>query len=214
MTAIDPLLLEQLSAWMDGALPPDEARFLQRRLGSDVALREQFERWQVASACLKRVPVRAMDKGFADRVAAATAPAANHAQPQPQRPRLAWLASAAALVVAAVMLPGILAVDPSRPQAASESALAPTEPALSPMPNAITEAVPPMSPLPSVRDFPLVLRGAQAWPRSPLQMDARDRDGLLVRGQAWPPARSGVVSAPPPADGDSGHRAAQTPDAR
>ena len=42
MTAIDPQLLEQLSAWMDGELPADEARFLQRRLRNDVALRGEM----------------------------------------------------------------------------------------------------------------------------------------------------------------------------
>ena len=41
MNAIDPKLLEQLSAWMDGELPADEARFLQRRLRNDVALRDK-----------------------------------------------------------------------------------------------------------------------------------------------------------------------------
>ena len=213
MTAIDPQLLEQLSAWMDGELPADEARFLQRRLGNDVALREQWERWQVASACLRRAPVRVMDADLADRVAGAIAPAANDAPVQ--RSRMAWLASATALVLAAVLLPGILAVDPRRspaPDAADPVALAPTRAALSPMPDAIADAAPPMSPLPSVRDFPLVLRGAQSWPRSPLQVDPRYRDPLLVRGQAWSVPGSRVVAAPQPAAGDSRRGVAEASD--
>lgn len=214
MTAIDSQLLEQLSAWMDGELPADEARFLQRRLGNDVALREQWERWQIASACLRRAPVRVMDADLADRIASAIAPAANDAPLQ--WPRMAWLASAAALVLAAVMLPGILAVDPRRteaPDAAGAVALGSTEPALSPMPDASADAAPLMSPLPSVRDFPLVLRGGQAWPRSPLQLDPQHRDGLLVRGQAWSLAGSRVVPAPQPAAGDS-RRVDETSDAQ
>lgn len=214
MTAIDPQLLVQLSAWMDGELPADEARFLQRRLGSDVALREQWERWQTASACLRRTPVRAMDADLADRIAAAIAPAANDA---PRHwPRMAWLASAAAAVLAVVMLPGILAVDPRRPQApdaAEPVALAPAGPALSPMPDAIANAAPPMSPLPSVRDFPLVLRGGQSWPRSPLQVDARGGDGWFVHGQSWKVPGSIAVPAPQPAAADGSRRVREAPGA-
>ena len=31
MTTLDETICEQLSAWMDGELPADEARFLERR---------------------------------------------------------------------------------------------------------------------------------------------------------------------------------------
>ena len=47
MTSDDDLL-EQLSAWTDGELPADQARFLQRRLDADPALRARWERWQIA----------------------------------------------------------------------------------------------------------------------------------------------------------------------
>ena len=57
---IDVELLEQLSAWTDGELPADQARFLQRRLDADPALRARWERWQIASACLRGQPVREM----------------------------------------------------------------------------------------------------------------------------------------------------------
>ncbi len=111
MTAIDPQLLEQLSAWMDGELPADEARFLQRRLHNDKALREQWERWQIASACLRGQPVARMDADLPGRITAGIAQAAN--DPQARRPKLAWLASAAALVLAVALLPRMLAVDPA-----------------------------------------------------------------------------------------------------
>lgn len=188
MTAIDPQLLEQLSAWMDGELPADEARFLQRRLRNDVALREQWERWQVASACLKCEPLRRADAGMADRIAAAIAPLADQESAQAPRGGMGWRASAAALVLAVVMLPGILAVDnrrPAAPEAGAPVALAPSEPVISPTPDAVVDALPPMSPLPSVRDFPLVMRPGQAWPRSPALGEAVARDGLVVRGPQW-----------------------------
>ena len=192
MTGIDPQLLEQLSAWMDGELPADEARFLQRRLANDVALREQWERWQVASACLKREPVHAMDPGLADRIARALAPAASDGAATAPRTRAAWFASAAALVLAAVMLPGILAVDPRAP-AVADVARERAAPAQSPAIDTLSASSAPMSPLPSVRDYPLVMRSGQAWPRSPLPVEG----GLVVRGRAWG-APVGPVVTPTP----------------
>lgn len=201
MTAIDPQLLEQLSAWMDGELPADEARFLQRRLGNDVALREQWERWQIASACLHGQPVRRMDGDLPDRIAAGIADAAN--DPAVRRPRLGWLASAAALVLAITLLPRMTAVDtgpPAAPVLSQPVVSAPAEPLVSPTPDVAVDAGPPMSPLPSVRDFPLVDNGGKAWPRSPLLADPRTRDGLLVRSdRSWRAPAHGDSVTPPPA---------------
>jgi hypothetical protein len=198
MTAIDPKLLEQLSAWMDGELPADEARFLQRRLGNDPALREQWERWQIASACLQGQRVRRMDADLPARIAAGIADAAN--DPAARRPRLAWLATAAAVVVAVALLPRMLAVDPGRAGVPVPPPAVASAPAQSPLPatlDAVANPAPAMSPLPSVRDFPLVDTGSKGWPRSPLLADPRGRDGLLVRGvRPLPP----VDDAPPPAD--------------
>ena len=203
MTSIDPQLLEQLSAWMDGELPADEARFLQRRLANDVALRDQWERWQVASACLKQVPVRAMDPGLADRIAVAIAPAT--AVPS-QRPRVGWFASAAALVLAAVMLPGILAVDP---QVAQGDDLAESRPVPSPPLDTLAASSAPMSPLPSVRDYPLVIRSGQAWPRSPLPADASAPAGLVVRDSVLLAPPGSVAPAPPAREAGDDERPAQ-----
>lgn len=210
MTAIDPKLLEQLSAWMDGELPADEARFLQRRLRNDVALREQWERWQVASACLHGQPVRAMDADLADRIAAGIGEAANDSPAR--RPRLAWLASAAALVLAVALLPRMVAVDPGLPVPAGAPlpvASAPVSPLpVSPTPDVFAAAGPPMSPLPSVRDFPLVDNGGKGWPRSPLLADPRARDGLLVRGDLpWLPPTDAVRPVPPA--GGEGERSSE-----
>ena len=193
MTPIEPRLLEQLSAWMDGELPADEARFLQRRLANDVALREQWERWQLAADCLKGHPVRLQDAALAGRIQSAIA-----AGPQ-RRPAsgLGWLASAAVIALAAVLLPGVLSEAPAPEGVAASAALVPTPapveaPAVPALADAL-EPVPPMSPLPSVRDFPLVDTGDKQWPRSPLIPEADARDGLLVRGQGSAPLR-----LPPP----------------
>lgn len=206
MTAIDPRILEQLSAWMDGELPADEARFLQRRLHNDVALREQWERWQLASACLRGQPVRPMPRELPARIADATAAAANDAESR--RPRMAWLASAAALVVAAALLPGMLAVDTVGPAPPSTAVARMPAPApVSPATQIAADPGPPMSPLPSVRDFPLVDRGGQGWPRSPLLADPRPRGGLLVSSElpATAPPDAGRRPTPATAEAKAGN---------
>jgi len=201
MTAIDPQLLEQLSAWMDGELPADEARFLQRRLRNDVALREQWERWQLASACLHGQPVRTMDADLPARIAAGiTGPA----DERTRRPALGWLATAAAAVFAFALLPRMLAEDPGRtasPVAPVPMASVPAPAPVSPTPDVVALEPPAMSPLPSVRDFPLVDTGGKGWPRSPLLADPRARDGLLVRGELpWRGTVAGGRPLPLPAD--------------
>lgn len=211
MTDIDDRLKEQLSAWLDGELPPDEARFLQRRLDNDPALRAQFERWQLASACLRGQPVRLMPAGFAERVQAGLDPAV------PARARWPWFASAAAAVLMAALLPGMLATDggsglppaaglassaapdaapsadaalptgdvPSLAAAASPDDATPLVAGSSPSPAAFAPVgTAPSSPLPSVRDFPLADVGAKPWPRSPVGTGERSLQAYLVRHNA------------------------------
>ena len=193
MTEIDPRMKEQLSAWLDGELPADEARFLQRRLDNDPALRAQFERWQLASACLRGQPVRLMPAGFAARVQAACAPT-------PSRARWPWFASAAAAVLMVALLPNMLATDagPGLPPAAdlagaAAPAATPSFAATSALPATPSASVPefapvasaPSSPLPSVRDFPLTSPTAgKAWPRSPVVAGERSLQAYLVRHNA------------------------------
>lgn len=190
MTDIDDRLKEQLSAWLDGELPPDEARFLQRRLDHDPALRAQFERWQLASACLRGQPVRLMPAGFADRVNVRLAPA---------RARWPWFASAAAAVLMVALLPNMLATDAGRglPPAGDLAAASGTAPAATPaspgtptlpattLPELAPVALAPSSPLPSVRDFPLTSPMAgRPWPRSPVVAGERSLQAYLVRHNA------------------------------
>ncbi|MFT3806585.1 sigma-E factor negative regulatory protein [Arenimonas sp.] len=70
---LDETIRAQLCAWMDGELPADEARFLERRLATDAALRATWERMQLASACLKGQVFRPMPSTLADEVSAALA---------------------------------------------------------------------------------------------------------------------------------------------
>lgn len=182
MTRIDPNLLEQLCAWMDGELPADEARFLQRRLDQDPGLRAQWERWQLASACLRGQPVRLMPPALAADIAAALVGA-------PARPsRGPWLAGVAAAVLVAVLLPRMLANDPGQAALSVEPGLASTPPAtavfVTPQGSRSAPASP-VEPLPSVRDFPLARDGdRKPWPRSPLVPDQRSMEAYLVRHNA------------------------------
>jgi len=98
-------LHEELSAFMDGELDADRARFLQQRLSHDRALRALWERWQLASSSMRR-QAQPLPAGFADRVSRAldaepVAHASTHAR------NLRWgggLALAASLAVAAVFV--------------------------------------------------------------------------------------------------------------
>lgn len=60
----------QLSALMDGGLPPDEARFLLRRLQHDTELGDCWERWQMAGETLRGRVVAPLPADFSQRVAA------------------------------------------------------------------------------------------------------------------------------------------------
>jgi negative regulator of sigma E activity len=70
----------QLSALMDGALPPDEARFLVRRLQHDTGLGGCWERWQMIGETLRGRAVAPLPAGFSQRIATLVA-----AEPVPVR---------------------------------------------------------------------------------------------------------------------------------
>ena len=80
---------EQLSAYMDGELSEEEARFLLRRLEHDAELRAAWTRMQLASNCLRSQPWRPMDEAFAGRVAASLADAPEKLNSDPHGD--AWL---------------------------------------------------------------------------------------------------------------------------
>ena len=63
---------EQLSALMDGALPPDETRFLLRRLQHDASLAECWQRWRLGGEVMRGLaPAQRLPADFASRVALA-----------------------------------------------------------------------------------------------------------------------------------------------
>ena len=89
---------QQLSALMDGALPPDEARFLLRRLQHDDELSECWERWQLAGEAMRGHASVVLPHGFAKRVGMAIAgdvSVASRPRMQPRGRLARWGISAA-----------------------------------------------------------------------------------------------------------------------
>jgi sigma-E factor negative regulatory protein RseA len=101
----DDELHEDLSAFMDGELDADRARFLQQRLSHDAALRARWERWQLLSSSMRR-QAQPLPAGFAERIAHAIE--ADAVAVAPTRGRaLRWAggtALAASLAVAGVFV--------------------------------------------------------------------------------------------------------------
>jgi len=64
---------QQLCALIDGDLPPDEARFLLRRLQHDAELGGCWERWQMIGEALRGRAVAPLPGDFSQRVASAVA---------------------------------------------------------------------------------------------------------------------------------------------
>jgi negative regulator of sigma E activity len=129
MTPLDPKTREQLCAWMDGEVPPDEARFLERRLASDAELRAQWERWQLASACIKGELPLPMRSDLSERVMAAISAPENAAGTARHRPVWGWAIAASiaalAVMVGVQMRPEKMATHPNTVTHASEPYVAP-----------------------------------------------------------------------------------------
>lgn len=89
---------EQLSAFIDGELERDAARFLMKRLDSDVELREAWQRWQLVGTCLRGQPVYQLPGSFAEDIAVRLA---NEAVPRGASPMATVLRWTAGLAVAA-----------------------------------------------------------------------------------------------------------------
>ncbi|MGH8027732.1 MAG: sigma-E factor negative regulatory protein [Pseudoxanthomonas sp.] len=106
---IDNHYFQQLSALMDGDLPPDQARFLLRRMQHDTELTGCWERWQLCGDALRGQSQAPAPAGFADRIAAAIAAeplssAANTASPRARSNLAKWGGGALAASVAAIAL--------------------------------------------------------------------------------------------------------------
>ena len=129
MTELDDTTCEQLSAWMDGALPAEEARFLERRLAHDPVLRAKWERLQLASSVLRGHEVRPMP-GLAERVAAGLDAAPS---PAARRPLLGWAIAASIAVLALALAPKLMPTNEPMPVAVQPAPVAPAEVQAAPM---------------------------------------------------------------------------------
>lgn len=99
---------ERLAAWLDGALPPDEAEAFAAEMARDPALAEQAAMWRAHDqhiAIAFSEAERPIDDALLARLGLAAEPVA--ANDNPQRPTLRWLAAGSALaasLAAAVVL--------------------------------------------------------------------------------------------------------------
>lgn len=134
---------QQLSALMDGELPPDEARFLLRRLQHDPELLGCWTRWQQSGDCLRKRAEVPLPDSFAAAVAQAVARESKPAVAGSAGNRLRWAGGAAIAASAAVLA---LMLARQAPQASPDAATvqprvatAPTSPpAVAPAPVAPT----------------------------------------------------------------------------
>ncbi|HEY5970788.1 MAG TPA: RseA family anti-sigma factor [Pseudoxanthomonas sp.] len=106
---IDNHYFQQLSALMDGDLPPDQARFLLRRMEHDSELTGCCERWQLYGDALRGQAHAPAPSDFAERIAIAIAAeprqsAANSSSARARSNLAKWGGGALAASVAAVAL--------------------------------------------------------------------------------------------------------------
>lgn len=181
---------EQLSAWHDGALSDEASRFVLRRLLRDDRLRAEVGRWQVIGDTLRRQAQERPTVDLASRVAATVAAEDAPARPATATARagaLRWLATAAAVGLAAIL------IWPSTPAPVGGSArdlvaLAPAAPVVSvpvappghplPMPPRRVEAVPVDT---RVAAVPPLVRAPQPTPEQLAPLPAVD-----APSRPWP----------------------------
>jgi negative regulator of sigma E activity len=203
--AVDKLLDHhrlQLSALIDGELPPDQARFLLRRLEHDAELRGCWERWQFSGDVMRGQAGTRLREGFAARVADAVAA-------QPRAPReedtrgLRWLrwggsaALAASVAVIAVFLtrqaPVLQAPSTAAPtQVVANAAPAQTPPA-QPQPSRLATAPATMpAKAPSAPDQFAGVATALAVADAPRRLAPRRSRGQSQRAALRTPARATI----------------------
>jgi len=191
---------QQLSAMLDGELPPDAARFMLRRLQHDASLAERWERWQVCGDVLRGRADDLLPADFARRVAQAihcpettTAPAR---APIP-RHRRHWHAAALAASLAALAL-WVVVREPLLPEAvnvanladAADAAAAAVELAPAPVPLAVET---PTKPAPSARS------AQTAEPLPAVTRSARPARAIASANTLTAPALAQAAPATPPA---------------
>jgi negative regulator of sigma E activity len=140
---------------MDGALPPDETRFLLRRLQHDASLAECWQRWRLGGEVMRGLaPAQRLPADFATRVSAAIFDSGQGTvlgEPVERRaPKPAWLrwGGGAAMAASLAVVVGFIARQPAvetpatplQPQVAAAAAVA--DPAPAPAPALPEPAVP------------------------------------------------------------------------
>lgn len=107
---MNPDTKQQLSALMDSELSRDEARFLIRRLSSDHELIGCWQRWHLASDCVKGAASAPLQRDFVARVALALEA---DSLPRPGVGGIALKWAGGFAVAASVALAAIIAVRPA-----------------------------------------------------------------------------------------------------
>ncbi|MGL6291165.1 MAG: RseA family anti-sigma factor [Silanimonas sp.] len=195
---------EQLSAWRDGALPDEASRFVLKRLLQDDALRAEVGRWQVIGDALRRQPQQRPVCDVAARVATALDDAAfsetalgavitpatvSASRSALRRPALRWVATAAAVGMAAVLLwPAAPGPDADAPPALVAATSGTPAPDITAAPTTV-EATP-ASAVAALRSAPVVVASRRNLP-VPLRVASVPDDTLVAR---VPP----LVRAPQP----------------
>ena len=194
---------QQLSAMLDGALSPDAARFMLRRLQHDVELASCWERWQVCGDVLRGQRNALLPADFAQCVARAianeqAAPAATAMATKPRWARWGGGAALAASVAVAALLvvrqtPS--AVDPATADPAAQivAASSPTPPTGAKIETPVPAAP---SPQPAAPDTAAQLAAtAVAVAEVPRRASARRSRGQSQRAAIRVPARSSEAPA-------------------
>ena len=210
---------QQLSAMADGALAPDQARFLLRRLQHDHELAARWERWQVYGDAMRGHAHALLPVDFAERVARAlhedVPQAAAAGAPMRRRGHaLRWAGGGA--LAASVALAALLGL---RPQAGGESleAAAVAAQAEAPIP---VEAAPSTQAPPAVEPAPAsaqALAGAAvataaiaAAPVAVSRARPAARSSGVPRAVAVAARSAPAVAEPPPVTAGQGAVPAQT----
>jgi negative regulator of sigma E activity len=186
----------QLSALIDGELPPDEARFLLRRLQHDGELGDCWERWQLCGDVLRgQIAGTLLPPGFAARVATAIALEPGATRVGASSPRwLRWGGGAAfaasVAVIALLLVRQSPQVAPLASQASSQVAAA--------MPAAPTTPVPvpaETNPAPDIATQAAQLATAVVVTEVPRRIGVRRSRGQSQRAAIRAPTRA-VAEAP------------------
>ena len=183
---------QQLSALMDGALAPDEARFLLRRLQHDGELGGCWERWQLAGDVLRGQTTAVLPIDFARRVSRALAAdaAVDASVVAASRPRWARWGGGAALA-ASVAVAVLLMARPEGP--ASEPAVAVEA---SGNPAVATRPSPLPAPPPAIDSRATAVAMTDAPRPSSRRMSVRSRKRATDAPSPAPPAGPVLVATP------------------